>query len=175
MKVKEYLKLCLINYPSIFSNALDVYNHWFATLGNGLAWKNGEIYDEDYTSLIKDEFEAVKAYLDSCKNMYKFDVETNEDVLKKVRLSIVENVTEKTKRILMADTLSDDFSINDNTTFYALSKYSLICNLPENIKYDWLKAAETFYNIMLENVDKVSDEDNLLPEIGKRIRYLKMV
>lgn len=75
------------------------------------------------------------------------------------------------KRVLMVDTLINDFSVSSD--FYPLSKYSLICNIPDDIKPDWLEAAEAFYNIMLENIEVVSDKDNLLPRIGERIKLLR--
>ena len=45
MNVKETLWKALINFPTIFPNALSVYNHLFCVGGNGYEWKDGELIE----------------------------------------------------------------------------------------------------------------------------------
>ena len=39
MKLKTCVKHCIMQYPTLYRNALDVYNHLFYLGGNGYDWK----------------------------------------------------------------------------------------------------------------------------------------
>jgi len=45
MSLRDTVRYCLLWYPSIFKNALDVYNHLFCVIGNGYDWKDGCLVD----------------------------------------------------------------------------------------------------------------------------------
>lgn len=63
--------------------------------------------------------------------------------------------------------------INAPFQFYPLSTLCNLYKLPDDIKPDYLEAAVTIYNALLENPDKVRDDEGILGEIGEKIDRLK--
>ena len=198
MKFKDTLYIALLNYPMIYPTALDVYIHLFATIGNAYEWANGELVrvdvmpEKSYTN----PEDAIKQCIIDCKNFHKHSMKMisesrpalTPEMYKQLKQSIAEThekeKTELIERIKNTDSRMVDLSVRINsksdvplretTFFYPLSKeFSAICNLPDDIKPDWLEAAETFYNIMIENRSMVEDAENTLPNIGNRIKELK--
>jgi len=45
MNVENTVRTTLLEYPRIFRNSLDVYNHLFCVIGNGYEWINGELVE----------------------------------------------------------------------------------------------------------------------------------
>lgn len=46
LSVKETVRRCLIQYPSLFRNKGDVYDHLFLTIGNGYEWVDGGLVEK---------------------------------------------------------------------------------------------------------------------------------
>ena len=62
--------------------------------------------------------------------------------------------------------------------FYPICEYSRICNLPDNIKPDWLIAARDMYNFIIHNPQYIDerfkeDFDEYLPKIKARLEELE--
>ena len=192
MTVKDALKRSLLNYPTIFPNAFTVYHHWFCVIGNGYEWKDGQLvhsYDPDDLAYDKDQ--AIIRYLKdtlidewkedrTARRFLKINMSDEEDISRYV-ISHNEDVIKDIKRILDIDQRMEDFMVRKNMDFYAdnsefkfypLSNYSRICNLPDDIQPDWLKAAMKMVKIMEANLDKVDDPENYLPKVKERIKEL---
>ena len=45
MNVQDTVRDSLLEYPMLFCNALDVYNHLFCVIGNGYEWRDGELIE----------------------------------------------------------------------------------------------------------------------------------
>lgn len=196
MNVYNTIKNSLILYPSIHKNALDVYVHLFICIGNGYEWKNGQL-----VSIQKEKKATVEDGVDKCLKFHLIEhnpVESH-NILKddeEFYLKVINRSYTRTigyvNDIFKWKERMNDFSfawdeeykrINEinpkhdgKQMFYNLCNYSGICNLPDNIKKDWLEAAEKIYNIIIENIDRLDcmeDTEELLSKVKERIEELK--
>ena len=182
MTIKETVKENLLNYPLIFKNALDVYDHLFCTIGNGYEWKDGELVPKTKEQMVKTKAGAV---IYQIKNFF-----TNKVTWSTVKLigffKTVKKNVKKThmlvSRVLDVDKNIVDFSIKDDEdvfngfgqfSFYPLCSYSAICKLPDDIKPDWLEAAKKMHEIMVANPDALDGGREWLPIIKERIEELE--
>jgi len=67
---------------------------------------------------------------------------------------------------------------NSKTKFYPICEYSRLCNLPDDIKTDWLIAARDMYNFIIHNPQYIDenykkDFDEFLPKIKARLEELE--
>lgn len=198
MNVYNTVKNGLILYPSIYKNALDVYSHMFICIGNGYEWKNGQLVSIEDRKLATVEEGVIK-----CLNFHLVDHDPEEymDALKpllteeqyrKHKIANYKRYIDEVKDVFRWEEKIDDFSFawdeeyqklherNEKhphkQTFINFCNYSKICNLPDNIKKDWLEAAEKMYNIIIENIDRLEcrkDETELLTKVKERIKELK--
>ena len=197
MTFKDTLYIALLNDPMGYPNALDAYIGMFAAIGP-YEWQDGELVNtqplpnKTYT----DMEDAVRQCVKECEEYHEDSMGTllglakppNAEACEKLKEYYTE-LHEKQKdelvgRIRNTSGRMEDLSvrtssrqyalIREETFFYPLSKtFSAICNLPDDIKPDWLDAAETFYSILLENRHMVTDSENTLPSVGERIRELR--
>lgn len=180
MTFKNTLKRNILNYPMLFPTALYVYDHIFLVIGNGYEWKNGQCVCSGgegpstperaiYVLLEKFFTDHFGKYLKDLPK--KWDRRLRDKVVKRY-IGYVKQTMEWEKR--MNDLTVPQFmsGMKSEFEFYPLSEYSLICNLPDDIKPDWLEAAERMYNVLIANKDKVED-NGWLPKIAERIQELK--
>lgn len=200
MTVKSELKHCLLNFPRIFPNALSVYDHWFCVIGNGYEWKDGELsvpykHDKKYSAKTAEQavinllqYAIIEDWTDeksTILSIIKAFMEEGPDNIKFIQnfvLSQNMQTMDYVEMIFNTKNRMNDFSIPVDTvlskrkdykfTFYPLCKYSRICNIPDDIKDDWLKAAKQMIDIMEEHKDLVKDEDNLFDKIKERVNNL---
>lgn len=168
----------LLNYPSLYSGAIEAYDHLFLVVGNGYTWKNGELINtcraENET---EDVMEAIKNTLDfhyfrESPGFNQFIERTGkEDLKERIYKDRARRCGNYVTRILTVDWNIKNFKVPEK--FSPLSTLSKIYNLPDDIKPDYLGAAETIYNALLENPDKVMDDKGILGEIGEKIDRLK--
>ena len=84
MTLEKTVRHMLLNYPSLFSGAIEAYNHLFLTVGNGYTWENGELINtcraenetEDVREAIKNTidfhyFKESPSFWQTVKNDYK--------------------------------------------------------------------------------------------------------
>ena len=67
---------------------------------------------------------------------------------------------------------------NYDVKFYPICEYSRLCNLPDDIKTDWLIAARDMYNFIVHNPQYIDenykkDFDEFLPKIKARLEELE--
>ena len=177
----------------LFPNALSVYDHLFCVIGNGYEWKGGELVHSGEemkrfnNMTVKD---AVLALLqDDLVDEWKDETSTTRrfakayeplDDLSNYIAKNGEDVIESVKGIFDFENKMNDFSIpkyrrqyfKDEFKFYPISKYSAICNIPDDVQPDWLKAIIQLIDIMDANPDRVEDPECLLPEIKERVKEL---
>ncbi len=175
MGFRDHLRKVMLTFPSLFPNAICVYDHLFLAIGNGYEWKDGElVYDADATLCDSIE-EAIAAlfcgFVDDIETVSQFDTNDN------FRTKFIKRKLTVNKKyihtILNIDDLLDDLSINDfHNDFYSLSKYSAIANIPEDIHYDWLVAIKDFVEILDKNRDKFKDCDDVFDSIKDRVNTL---
>ena len=194
MKVQDQLRKSLLNFPMLFPNALSVYDHLFCVIGNGYEWKDGELVhsgeeNKRFSNMtVKDAVLALlqEALVDDWKDetstvrQFAKAYEPLDDLSNYIARH-GENVVENVKGIFDVENRIKDFSIptfkglkfyNGEFKFYPISKYSAICNIPDDIKPDWLQAIIQFIDIMVANPDRVDDPECLFPEVKERVREL---
>lgn len=183
MNFESTVRDCLLNYPTIYPTALQVYDHLFCTCGNGYEWKNGELIslgEERHANTIP---EAISEFMKRrILENYKFYSKTEKllEIFNKENEEYIKQIMEVDNRMHMLDIPKvDPFAIPSKPStyefkFYPLCEYAKICNIPDDIKPDWLEAVERMYNILNENQDRIR-EDGLcwLPIIKDKIKKLK--
>lgn len=170
MNVKNTLKISLLNYPGLFPNAFSVYHDWFCVNGNGYEWKNGELVGADNNSLADNKDDAIikllnEQLIESWKNNSVKQSILNayipgddiREVVTKFIINHNETVVDEIKEIIDVDNKMTDFEIKPESRFstsfhfYPLCEYAKICNIPDDIKNDWLLAAKKMIDIMDKN------------------------
>ena len=149
MNIDKRIAAEIRRWPSLFECRTDVLHFFFCLTGNGAAWKNGEIanqYNNSSGSLYKDEDAEVASYLSAIKNP-----DIDEASIAKIRIRIRRSNNETKFRVDNADLLahvrwSTLFSASDSDSMpqcqpiYRLSEYSAMCNVPDDVKPEWLAA-----------------------------------
>jgi hypothetical protein len=191
MNFEKTLRNSLMMYPSIHPNALTVYDHLFCVVGNGYHWEDGELVkmEEKEATLREAIVKSLNRIIDSDILSFIFcEIEVfGSEHVKKLIKHRLEEASKEVDMIFDIDIRMQDFSFETidkhfgydksmgakKYELYGVFEYSKICSLPDNIKKDWLEAAERFYNFMLEHKDRVEYSKNFIPQIGKRIKELK--
>ncbi len=151
MKLKTYVKHCIMQYPLIYRNALDVYNHLFYVNGNGYEWKNGVLHAYGFKT--KSKLECIKAvikeHLDDAK---KRELDLNDAIYtsklskQEIEEFAIMRYKGELKRALSeieivenAEKLAEDFTPQNDFIFYPICKYAKCMNIPDDIQPDWLE------------------------------------
>jgi hypothetical protein len=143
---------------------------------------NCEMNNDDIT--VKDavlnflQDELIDEWENDCSVTRNFaEVYKNLDDLSNYVIRHNKNVIKEIEKIFDIENRINDFSIPEsifgNFKFYPLSTYSAICNIPDDIKPDWLDAAKKMIDLMEEHKDLVEDPENLFESAKERILDLK--
>ena len=67
----------------------------------------------------------------------------------------------------------EDFTLpSEGYRFHPICKESNLCNIPDNVTWDWLDVIQTFIEIMDAYPQAVRDKNNLLPGIKERVKSI---
>ena len=169
MKLKTYVKHCIMQYPTLYHNALDVYNHLFYLGGNGYDWKNGTLQRIGFKTKTKKE--CVDAIIDeeikSCKmcqtglypigSITKHDIESLQIATYKTTFKQLITYIE---RIEDAEILAEDFTPYKGFKFYPQSKYNKCMQIPDDIQPDWLEGINMINNFRKQHPELEDDLNN---------------
>jgi len=137
MNAQKTIAYLILNYPRLYKDINFKYskekalNHLFFTNGNGFDWIDGELFIEDknVSEIIPEEY----------FNTPIMSTEQDEpDFARRWRLE--EGKVYKPHEIKSTNAL----------ILYPICKYAQIMNLPNNIKKDWLEAAEEAITLGLD-------------------------
>lgn len=171
MNYKDTKKAMMNAYPSLFANEVDVLHDLFFLVGNGYAWKNGELTDgsksvaaaiklamNDNRNFIKQQIKYQLESLPFRTNDSNLIKEFNDNQLKHFTASLKETYNKnyaknerrrEVKRRIKAinEGFADGcwFFNKDGSVgcvLYSLSQYAKILHVPQNVKPDWLRAAK---------------------------------
>ena len=161
MNVEETIRVALINYPSIFPNALSVYEHLFCVNGNGYMWSKGELI-----SLKENSGDIERAILKEIKceyeNLLRFKP-VNDTIYKRVIESNRDRSIENIKLIFDTNNRLTDFTIPyAEFQFAEINEYSKILNLPSDITPDWLDAVKWMCRLLSQYSHRIR---NFKPEM----------
>ena len=115
------------------------------------------------------------------------------EILNNERNKVIGNINELISLIFRIDERQNDMSYpsherypyhtteiykDASITFYPLCEYSKLCNLPDDIKTDWLIAARDMYSFIVYNPQYIDehnkkDYDEWLPKIKARLEELE--
>ncbi len=166
MKYKTSLKLSLKFYPTIFPlGEYSVLEHMFFVNGNGLRWKNGELTD-GYT--IKQMYENNEAY----KRQLKLQLE--DQLVRCAGVPELEKLFTEWLNNGYFGAPPDPPDFNKKYELYPLWEKSTIMLIPDNIKDDWLLAAEKALDMVRDKIYIPSESDKkFLRKARRRVNELK--
>ena len=206
MNVQDTVRRMLMLYPSITLNALDAYEHLFCVIGNGYEWKNGELVElcEPEDASVPTTQKAVDKALrfellnnpSSALETAMFHLNLDEDdkdsmkkCIEDLMLRTYKSINEDLSLIFQTDDRMNDFEPHTKERYpevrhiypfriYELCEYSKMCCLPDDIKPDWLEAAEKIYEFVkahreLWSEDRIQNYEEWLLKIEARIKELK--
>ena len=198
MDVETTIKNSLLMHPTVEHNRLSVLNHLFLVIGNGYEWKKGELVEvgkrKGNATIEKAILKIVTSNLAKDNLRTWFDVGEllgnghgeNEDYAFDF---LSERLTNDIKNSIIL-TFDIENRMKDMTpysdlkkfpfTFYPICEYSELCNLPKDIKPDWLAAAKEIYEFVVANPQLIREEDKAaynewLPKAKERINELEKV
>jgi len=135
MTVETTLQKMFDEFPTLFSTRQECYNHLFCTVGNGYCWKWGQIVEDVY-GLENNKEEHENDYIHP-------KVLKAEQSLANIKMK--QNEDKELYELKRLDDLEDynidigEYDPNKNH-WYPISKYSLINEIPYDVKPDWEKA-----------------------------------
>jgi hypothetical protein len=124
-------------YPELYYDRQTALNQLFCVNGNGYTWENGELVYEDQRMeryVLKEHVE--KADFSYAKHLY--------NIGESIRRHSIEFKTGK-------DGLNKYIERLDEEKWYPICKYAKICNIPEDIKPDWLELVNECKALLLED------------------------
>lgn len=187
--VKNTLHSLLLNYPSIFPNALYAYDHLFLTLGNGAYWSRGQLMTSSHNHSLKkavitnlaDSTVPIVQSAEVFEYSYEkgagpiFNTTFNTTTLSNHIKTQFNQVIHDIALIFDVKNRAQDFEFVPGFPFdgFRIHKdYSAISMIPDNVTEDWLFAAEYMYFILVHNRDLIKEGAQMLPAIDRRIYKL---
>lgn len=134
MTPKETIDYLIATYPGIFKNAWDCANHLLFSIGNGCAWKNGEIIEIDTPYIKIDNFEsAINKYFDDKQHIMQY-----RDPIKP-NVAMFEVWQMKNDVMTISNHFSNEnrYEINVDNQNINFSGYNLIFDIPTDITKEW--------------------------------------
>jgi len=175
MKLENYIRKSMREYPSLFYNRTQVIEHLFLVIGNGGDWVNGQIkFCDDraryHRRKFQDPREVIRPYRDvkteiAWKKLIgervdEFEIRFLKEHVKEHNRQtklIVENVKTLSKlHVPQAD-------------YYPICEYSAIIDMPDDVRVDWLKGALEAAGLVLKtkNTQNHKEIKKALPRLRK--------
>ena len=159
-----------MQYPSLFPNALAVYDHLFYVVGNGYSWKNGELQEIGFKTKTKKQCiqDIINDYANSLDNHIKElnEMKNNGEIndalfdkfVESCETKYAKNIERETCIVEHAKELTEDFIPYKGFIFYPFCEgYSECSRIPKDIKLDWLEGINK-YNKIREKLIKENPE-----------------
>lgn len=180
MSFKEHLFRLMITYPMLYPNAIQAYNYLFLTIGNGYNWIDGEMCIDNETLLCRTKEEAIVNLIKNAVNnsilrisRCLFSLSTDDRLcLDGFSGEIAMSYNQNIHTIMFIDDIMQNFCIPKSFKFNNLTEHSMLANIPDDIRPDWLKAISDFIYILDTNKDLLQDEYNLLSRVKDRVSIL---
>ena len=161
MNVTDTFWQCFNLYPSLFQRRADVINHLFFVIGNGYRWHGGELIDGGRQKTL--------------------DEITEDRIAREVQdLSRVQ-LAQTAARILgdpiptedevLEEQLNEEFAYKIGPVrskprdYYPVCEYSKICNVPDDVRPDWLRLAREAARMLIRAERRPSHYD---PQCNRR-------
>jgi hypothetical protein len=151
--VRENLKFALFNYPSLYSNPIDVAKQWFSCNGNGLQWNNkgqlGDMFTEKSSKvMLYDDLE------ERIKNSLEYDCIGNRVRLEVEADRVKRDFVAKNIEAILDEGIAVSYfgSVHRPGYYFTKGVYfpgALGFNFPDNIAKDWGDALYSFFDTWL--------------------------
>jgi hypothetical protein len=167
----------ILNWPNLFGCRTDVLEHYFCTIGNGHAWENGELNEQpNYENLLHDATEQIQEWEKRMKPFFGDKEDIYKASLARVRVSFLADRVAAEFRIKHAEDLAYikwsnfylQYKVKENIatrlrgSVYPLCEYSLMANVPDDVKPDWLAGVrEMIYAVFAEQTDYKHYDNNI--------------
>lgn len=182
MTYENTIRNSLLTYGTIFPSEWHVAEHMFCVIGNGWHWENGQVVSDDYNK--KKQVLTFKELLDNDKpNSYELQklhnyknnitqVFDERDILVSMRNDLIRNQS-AIMNYEFGNYFVPDFSIcAELPTVYDTSEYSLINNIPSDIKPDWINGLHKFICFCLKNKSLI-EKKNTVKDFEKAKEHLE--
>ena len=157
MRLEKQIYRAIWEYPTLHHNRTEALHALFIIIGNGYHWINGELRCHDDTKKLVafDAVDRADEYLATHFEEQKQSMADWPEALHDLRQEhsqrlsqqIVERAAEKREvRAQIAQRVQEKPPIK---SLYPLCEYAQICNLPDNIKEDWLLGAQEALDLAL--------------------------
>jgi hypothetical protein len=84
---------------------------------------------------------------------------------------VADKLNEHIHKVFTVKERMEDFTLPcDGYMFHPILKESNLCNIPDNVTWDWLDVIQKFLEIMDTYPQAVRDKNNLLPGIKERVK-----
>lgn len=85
--------------------------------------------------------------------------------------NVTELLNEEIHNVFTVKERMEDFTLPyEDYMFYPILKKSNLCNIPDNVTWDWLDVIQKFLEIMDKYPQAVRDKDRMLPVIKERVK-----
>ena len=138
MTVETTIQWMVDSFPDLFTTRKECYNHLFCVIGNGYEWKRGQIVRRDEEDNIEAEERDYAVWRNTLLIDRKSARQTDENIQKR----------EEWRKLLVSGGVLES-KLKDK--WYPLCEYSLIKNVPEDVKPDWAKAVEECKQMLKED------------------------
>ena len=142
MTVETTIQRMFDRYPDLFSTRKECYNHLFCVIGNGYEWKRGQIVecgvDEEIEPLLIEEENR------------DYAAQASEHTVAK---QSKENIARWNDRKAM-------YPMAYEFKWYPLCEFSLINEIPDDVKPDWKAAAEECKDLLRKDGTNIPKGEN---------------
>lgn len=161
MNVKDTFWQCFNLYPSLFQTRADVINQLFFVIGNGYHWQNGELIDGEPRKTLEEI--------------------TEERIAREVQDISRVRLAQSAARIFgdpipteaeaLEEQLNEEFAYKIGPVrgsprdYYPVCEYSKLCNVPDDVRPDWLRLAREAARMLIRAEHRPSHYD---PQCNRR-------
>lgn len=184
MNVEDTLKTYLLKWPFTMTNKLAVLDQLLLVYGNGMEWRNGELValcaDEETPPTMEDAVHNV------IRSTFSKKIEPWSEEWLHDEVSLIFRLEERMNDMSVATQQKYPYSFVRESAkvdrlhriFYPICGFSAICDLPDDIKPDWLTAAKEMYEFIDSHQELIADVDQKvfsgwMPRIKARIEELE--
>lgn len=157
ISVKATVRRMLIQYPSLFQDKSDCFNHLFLTLGGGYDWHKGALVDRD-PKRTDEPYWADESGVPS-NDWERTGSELLNEAVRKMRAYNARKENHQVRFVLdNFDDLFDQHLEMFRRPYPFDKEYCNLLRMPENVKPDWRQAClETTYALIATIIDRERD------------------
>lgn len=157
MNVKDTFWQAFNLYPSLFQTRADVINQLFFVIGNGYEWRDGELCGVDG--------DQPKTLDDITEERIARELQDRSRVRLAQSAARILGEPIPTEEEALEEQLNEEFAIKIGPVrgkprdFYPVCQYSKLCNVPADVRPDWLRLAREAAQMLVKAENRPSHYD----------------